>query len=68
MSQPTAWYIVKRDDDRCDIIPDYTLPPASTDSRNNSDQEPQQWGPFSSHEDAIARRVGLIRSGKCQPM
>ncbi|HHP7244847.1 MAG TPA: DDE transposase family protein [Elainellaceae cyanobacterium] len=67
-AQPTGWYIVKRDDGRCDIIPDYTLQHSSTDSQNNGEQERQQWGPFSSQGDAIARRVGLIRSGKCQPM
>ncbi|MEH2423027.1 MAG: DDE transposase family protein [Nostoc sp.] len=28
----------------------------------------EQWGPFSSQEEAIARRIGLIRAGKCQPV
>ncbi len=27
----------------------------------------ERWGPFNSVEEAIARRVGLIRAGKCQP-
>ncbi|MDY7004776.1 MAG: DDE transposase family protein [Cyanobacteriota bacterium] len=27
----------------------------------------ETWGPFNSVEEAIARRVGLIRAGKCQP-
>jgi hypothetical protein len=27
----------------------------------------ERWGPFDSQQDAIARRVGLIRAGKCQP-
>ncbi|MHC5723879.1 MAG: DDE transposase family protein [Nostoc sp.] len=28
----------------------------------------EQWGPFSSPEEAIARCVGLIRARKCQPV
>jgi hypothetical protein len=28
---------------------------------------PKHWGPFSSREEAIAKRIGLIRAGKCQP-
>ncbi len=28
----------------------------------------QQWGPFETQNQAIAKRVGLIRAGKCQPV
>jgi len=28
----------------------------------------QYWGPFAERGEAIARRVGLIRAGKCQPI
>ncbi|MEM6714570.1 MAG: hypothetical protein AAGD09_17225 [Cyanobacteria bacterium P01_F01_bin.56] len=28
----------------------------------------EKWGPYASQGDAIARRVGLIRAGKCQPV
>jgi hypothetical protein len=28
----------------------------------------ERWGPFDSQQEAIARRVGLIRAGKCQPV
>ena len=28
----------------------------------------QQWGPFETQGQAIAKRVGLIRAGKCQPV
>ncbi|MCY7273232.1 MAG: DDE transposase family protein, partial [Phormidesmis sp. CAN_BIN44] len=28
----------------------------------------EQWGPFESQGVAIARRVGLIRAGKCKPV
>jgi hypothetical protein len=27
----------------------------------------EKWGPYDSPEDAIARRIGLIRAGICQP-
>ncbi|WP_442944889.1 hypothetical protein [Nostoc sp.] len=35
---------------------------------NDNPEIIEQWGPFSSPEEAIARRVGLIRAGKCQPV
>jgi hypothetical protein len=28
----------------------------------------KRWGPFASRDEAIARRVGLIRAGHCQPI
>lgn len=50
------WYIVQHEaGGHCDIV---TQAPADT---------PQVWGPFATRGDAIARRVGLIRAGKCQP-
>ncbi len=56
-NKPT-WYIVKTSEGHCQIIDN--LPKSSSDSE-------KMWGPFASYEDAIARRVGLIRAGKCQP-
>ena len=61
MSNPEAWYIVKQPAGNCQIVavqPDESLQRTETDT----------WGPFSSESEAIARRVGLIRSGKCQPV
>jgi hypothetical protein len=59
--EPTAsqtlpqWYVVKTADGTCQITP---AAPTTAD---------QFWGPFASPDLAIARRVGLIRAGQCQP-
>jgi hypothetical protein len=52
----SQWYIVKTEAGHCQI------------SNQPPDAETQSWGPFDSPETAIARRVGLIRAGQCQPM
>ncbi len=54
----STWYIIKRESGHCDIC--------EVDRRDEADVV-QQWGPFPSQQDAIARRIGLIRSGKCLP-
>jgi hypothetical protein len=53
----SGWYVVKQPDGHCAIVPAADLVPS----------EAEQWGPFDSQAQAIARRVGLIRAGKCQP-
>jgi hypothetical protein len=61
MDTSQSWYIVKLSVGNCRIVPSSEL---------NGDDKPEiieQWGPFSSQDEAIARRVGLIRAGKCQP-
>ncbi|BCL37359.1 hypothetical protein NSMS1_38060 [Nostoc sp. MS1] len=60
MRNAQTWYIVKRNIGNCEIIPGEEV------GEGNSDVV-EQWGPFDSREEAIARRIGLIRSGKCQP-
>ncbi|MEH2291478.1 DDE transposase family protein [Nostoc sp.] len=61
MSNPQNLYIVKRSGGNCEIIP--------SDQLGDDNLEIiEQWGPFNSQEEAIARRVGLIRAGKCQPV
>lgn len=55
------WYVVKQADGHCSVVSHSQLP-------TQIEQPPlEQWGPFESQSVAIARRVGLIRSGKCQP-
>ena len=50
------WYIVKQEDGTCEIVSGIEKPPNLT-----------SWGEFATREEAIAKRVGLIRAGKCQP-
>lgn len=64
LRNPDQWYIVKQGDGHCDIVAGHQLA-VSNPSEVNERQD--QWGPFDSQGEAIARRVGLIRSGKCQP-
>lgn len=58
MKQAASWYIVKQPNGTCEIIPEEQFDPNTSQRR---------WGPFPSQGEAIARRVGLIRTGKCQP-
>lgn len=55
-----AWYIVKQPTGHCEIV---QMDAPQKDPTANE----QTWGPFNSQGEAIARRVGLIRAGKCQP-
>ena len=59
-SSEANWYIVKEGAGQCQIISQLEL---------DALEEPPsaQWGPFESKGGAIAKRVGLIRAGKCQP-
>jgi hypothetical protein len=59
MTNSEAWYVVKQPDGHCQILPEAEL---------DSGSAHEKWGPFSSQGEATARRVGLIRSGKCQPI
>ncbi|MHC0063697.1 DDE transposase family protein [Nostoc sp. UIC 10890] len=61
MNKLQTWYIVKRSGGNCEII-------ASDQVGEDNLEIIEQWGPLSSQEEAIARRVGLIRAGKCQPI
>jgi hypothetical protein len=67
MSQEEAWYIVKQSSGACEI-----LSASQIETEQSSEQQlpdsAKQWGPFASRTEAIARRVGLIRAGKCQPV
>ncbi|NER83708.1 MAG: hypothetical protein F6K42_30015 [Leptolyngbya sp. SIO1D8] len=58
MSDTKAWYIIKSTSGTCQIVTTIELDEATFQ---------EKWGPFDSQGDAIARRVGLIRAGKCQP-
>jgi len=61
MAESQKFYIVKRPTGNCEIVSANSVPD------NQESQIVEQWGPYESADEAIARRVGLIRSGKCQP-
>jgi hypothetical protein len=69
MSQSEQWYIVKRSEGQCDLVVASEL---EANTANSSETKPpettEHWGPFDSEGEAIARRVGLIRAGKCKPV
>jgi hypothetical protein len=58
MTSGQNWYIVKVSDQTCQIVTDSDELVAIAD----------KWGPYASRDEAIAKRVGLIRAGKCQPI
>lgn len=57
------WYIEKRPSKQCEIL---FIPPKEAATSN--DEALQRWGPFKTKNQAIAKRVGLIRAGKCKPI
>lgn len=65
MSDTDTWYIVKQATGACVIVSAAEL---ATPSVQPTHTPEEQWGPYVSREAAIARRVGLIRAGKCQPI
>jgi len=56
---PYKFYIVKTSEGFCQIV-----------EVKEGEPEPilQKWGPLASYEEAVAKRVGLIRAGQCQPL
>jgi hypothetical protein len=61
MSQVENWYVVKQPDGRCMVTEIGQL--AQIEQHENA----EKWGPYATQAEAIARRVGLIRAGKCTP-
>ncbi|HEY9641279.1 MAG TPA: hypothetical protein V6C57_12400 [Coleofasciculaceae cyanobacterium] len=73
MTNSETWYIVKQPSGHCEIlsgeqISHEDLPSPGTSGMDDKESSQAQWGPFASQGEAIARRVGLIRAGKCQPL
>ncbi len=62
MDNSQTWYIVKRPSNQCEIL--------SKEQVEGEEESAivERWGPFDSQQEAITRRVGLIRAGKCQPV
>ena len=63
MNNPEQWYVIKRPGGNCDIIPCQEI-----EGDNQVAETIEKWGLFSSQAEAIARRIGLIRAGKCEPV
>ncbi|MEL6931269.1 MAG: hypothetical protein AAFO95_22005 [Cyanobacteria bacterium J06600_6] len=59
MSEREFWYICKQKDGTCQI--------KQFDDEAKKNPELEQWGSYTSKQEAIAKRIGLIRAGKCQP-
>jgi len=69
MDLTPGWYIVKRGvDTPCEIVEVSAASPivAAFDPTTTSAND-RRWGPFTSLQEAIAKRVGLIRAGQCLP-
>ncbi len=56
-----SWYIVKEASEQCKIISTQELAALNTPPL-------EKWGPFETQNQAIAKRIGLIRAGKCKPI
>ncbi|MEX0270996.1 hypothetical protein AB3R30_17795 [Leptolyngbyaceae cyanobacterium UHCC 1019] len=71
MSEADQWFVVKQENGQCAIAPVLStgnLEEHSAESESSTESEAaEQWGPFTSQSEAISRRVGLIRAGKCKP-
>ncbi len=53
------WHIVQQSDGQCEICSQSELAQTANVQKT--------WGPFESRAAAMAKRVGLIRAGKCLP-
>ena len=59
MNDRQYWYVIKQQDGTCRV--------ASFASEQIKTPEQEQWGSYDSEQEAIAKKIGLIRAGKCQP-
>jgi hypothetical protein len=53
------WYIIKQEDGTCQVM--------QLENEQTKTPQPEQWGSYNSEQEAIAKKIGLIRAGKCQP-
>ena len=59
MNKQKFWYVIKQADRTCQIV--------SFTEKQTKTPEQEQWGSYDSEQEAIAKKIGLIRAGKCQP-
>lgn len=63
------WYIVSQEAGGCLIVTSQQLAAYGADEEDDDGMDSptiECWGPFETQEAAIAKRVGLIRAGKCK--
>ncbi|MEM9905698.1 MAG: DDE transposase family protein [Cyanobacteria bacterium P01_D01_bin.44] len=60
-SETGQWHIAQDGSGQCKIVTQAEL------AKLSDEQKQAAWGPFKDQNEAIARRVGLIRAGKCKP-
>ncbi|MBF2029739.1 MAG: hypothetical protein IGS48_23785 [Oscillatoriales cyanobacterium C42_A2020_001] len=65
MNKTEEWYVIKLTNGQCAVLSANQL--EVDQSENSIEPDAERWGPFGSQAEAIARRVGLIRAGKCSP-
>lgn len=58
MNDTKYWYVIKQQDGTCRV--------AGFASEQKTPKQ-EQWGSYNSESEAIAKKIGLIRAGKCQP-
>ena len=56
------WYVVKQENNTCKVVRSDRLQQTPERSSDRS-----QWGSYASEQEAIAKKIGLIRAGKCKP-
>lgn len=66
MDKTEEWYVIKLTNGQCGVVAASQLQASPLDKQ--VDPTAERWGPFDSQSEAIARRVGLIRAGKCNPV
>ncbi len=59
MTDKQFWYVIKQGNGTCEI--------AVFDKSQTKTPEQKHWGSFASEQEAIAKKIGLIRAGKCKP-
>lgn len=68
MAESEAWYVVKQPGGSCKILPGHEVTNLEQIGEDVNPSTLEKWGPFESEATAIARRIGLIRAGKCKPV
>ena len=63
-----TWYVIRQPDGTCSIESELKSAAAADTEADAPSEADKVWGPFGSRPEAIARRVGLIRAGRCQPL